>query len=227
MIIAKITECTQTVLECGVLSAKEIKIKMVKKIYLDFETTNIDPTKADILEACFLFVDDRKIIKKFSSKIIIDKYYKDMTLLEIDTLKFNKINNEEEFERHNKSASSWVKFILSVLKYYENWQDIDNNDKKIKIPLTGWNNAGFDNIIFQKHINCKLSKYFDYHTRDIMHSFRILKEKLMIVGGLSLSKLHNDILGDSTLQFHTAIDDCIAVKELDEWLEDSLIIKLK
>jgi hypothetical protein len=199
----------------------------MKKIYFDFETTSPNPLEAEILEACFIFVEDREIIDRFESKIIINKPYEVMSILERETLEFNGILSKEDFISHNQQARHWEEFIDKVMTYYIE-MFIDYEEKPLKLPLTGWNNSGFDNIILQRKlgvINGKLLMYkewFDYHTRDIMHRFQILKECDMLKG-LSLSKTHNDIIGKMQHgAFHTAYADCHAVKELDEWFEDHI-----
>lgn len=205
----------------------------MKKIYFDFETTHNNPVLANILEACFLFVEDGDVIETFHSKIKINKKWSDFTNKEIETLNFNKIYTEEEYKKHQKEAIEFESYFDEVIKYYiEMFQDIGDKGKPTKLPLTGWNNAGFDNIILKQAI-MKIPVFdytmniFDYHTRDIMHRFQILKECDMLKG-LSLSKTHKDIIGTiSDNKFHNSEIDCIAVKELDEWYEVHIMPQIK
>lgn len=204
----------------------------MKKIYYDFETTSPNPLEAEILEACFLFVEDREIIDRFESKIIINKPYAAMCILERETLEFNGIKNKEDLLDHNQQARHWDEFIDKVMKYYiEMFIDYDKN-KPIKIPLSGWNNSGFDNIIFQRKLGVIKGQlifykdWFDYHTRDIMHRFLILKE-IGMLKGLALGKVHKEIFPETFLQYHRATSDCFAVKDLDEWFEDHIMMEIK
>lgn len=199
----------------------------MKKIYFDFETTSPNPAEADILEASFIFVEGRDVIEVFSSKIFIKKHYSEMSYLEIDTLKFNGINSEKEFYDHNSKSQNWESFISKVVTYYvEMFSDWDEINDMQKLPLTGWNNAGFDNLILQRNLS-DYNNYFDYHTRDIMHRFQILKECEMLKG-LSLSKVHKEIIGtEDPKNFHNSDVDCYAVKDLDEWYEDRILPQIK
>ncbi len=201
----------------------------MKKIYLDFETTTPEPISADILESTFLFVENNEIVDFFTNKIKLKKKWNEFNQLELETLAFNKINSECDYNRHQSLAIEWDEYISRVMKYYiEMFQDYDyNKDKPIKLPLSGWNNSSFDNIIFSRHFNEPLRKYFDYHTRDIMHRFQILVE-IGMFKGLKLSKLHIDIFGTIKEElFHDSKLDCIAVKELDEWFEKHILGEIK
>jgi oligoribonuclease (3'-5' exoribonuclease) len=208
-------------------------MKTIKKIYFDFETTSPNPNEAKILEATFTFVENKKIIKTFSKKInfYIDRnfcpksllnskeVYDELTELEKDTLKFNKINNHKEMSDHILDSEDFIFFFDEILYYYKEFKGSDN-----KLSLTGWNNAGFDNVILIRYFP-KLSNYFDYHTRDIYHNFRILKD-FHKVKGLNLSKIHKELIGTfKDEDFHKSENDCIAVKDLDEWFESNIILQ--
>jgi hypothetical protein len=205
----------------------------MKKIYVDFETTHTNPILANILEACFLFVGKNNIVKKFHAKIKVNKEWNDFNKKEIETLDFNNICTEEEYIKHQKEAVEFEFYINEVIEYYiQMFQDIEEDGKPIKLPLTGWNNAGFDNIILKQAV-MKLPVFehsiniFDYHTRDIMHRFQILKECDMLKG-LSLSKAHGDVIGTIPFyEFHNSNVDCIATKDLDEWFEEHIMKEIK
>lgn len=212
----------------------------MKKIYFNFETTTPEPTTAKIIEACFLFVEDGEIIEKFKSKIRINHGMKSMSEewfefsdIERDTLAFNGIKKAKDYFQHEHEAVYWENFLEEVMKYYvEMFQDIGDNGKLSKIALTGWNNAGFDNIILQRFLNSHFqtypyNDYFDYHTRDIMHRFQILKE-IGMIKGLSLSKCHSELIGTiKKSNFHDSEIDCIAVKDLDEWFDCNIMEEIK
>jgi hypothetical protein len=205
---------------------------MNKKIIYDFETTGINPIECKILKACFMFVENRKIINTISYDISLftdrDKFKamkKDITLIEnnynnllveeIDTLKFNRINNINEYVKHEQKSMFVDDFFKMIVEYYNKFKA---NIKKL--PLTGWNNAGFDNIIMKRYFE-DYNKFFDYHTRDIMHDFRRLRELMHDNRGLSLKYIHKETLGTiKDDQFHLPEFDCLAVKDLDEWFED-------
>lgn len=205
----------------------------MKKIYLDFETTHTNPLLADILEACFMFVGKNTIVKTFHAKIKVNKQWKDFNSKEIETLNFNSIYTEEEYIKHQEDAIEFELYINEVIEYYTQiFQDCPKDSKPIKLPLTGWNNAGFDNIILKQAImKIPVFEYditiFDYHTRDIMHRFQILKECDMIKG-LSLNRVHLDIIDTIPFnEFHNSKVDCIATKDLDEWFETHIMNEIK
>lgn len=190
----------------------------MKKIYYDLETTSTDPLTANILECCFMFTIDRKELRAYTAKIKFNKRYSELSQLEKDTLKFNNINDEVDLEEHNSIAVEWEEYFNDVWDYYLTYFK-DNNTK---IGLSGWNNATFDNTIFNRIAGFNYYNQFDYHSRDIMQRYLILKE-IGFIKGLSLSKVYSELIGSKELEFHTAYDDCIATKELDEYFEDNYI----
>lgn len=190
----------------------------MKKIYFDLETTSINPLTANILECCFMFTVDRKILKSYTSKIKFNKRYSELSQLEKDTLKFNNIYDEVDLEEHNSVAIEWEEYFIEVWNYYLTYFK-DNNTK---IGLSGWNNTAFNNIIFNRIAGFKHYSQFDYHSRDIMQRYLILKE-IGFIKKLSLSKVYCELIDPKGLEFHTAYDDCIATKELDEYYEDNYI----
>lgn len=200
----------------------------MKKIYFDFETTSPNPLKAEILEAAFIFVEDGEVIEKIVSNITLKKSWNEFDEDELETLAFNNINSEEDYFEHQKLSNCWNQLHSYLIRYYvEMFQDYDEvKDKPIKIPLSGWNNAGFDNVILQR-VFPEYKDYFDYHTRDIMHRFQILKE-IGMIKGLSLSKCHQELIGtEKSENFHNALIDCYATKDLDEWFEKHIMEEIK
>ena len=121
----------------------------MKKIILDFETDRPNPATAEPIEATFLFIENDEIVKEFSSKLFINNYWeevlKDSELL--DTLAFNGIKSEEDLEKHNSLAKNSNQFMLEVMNYLKSF----NNG--YWISLTGWNNSGFDNLIFRRIVD--------------------------------------------------------------------------
>src|SRR5690606_559398 len=139
--------------------------------------------------------------------------WREFTELEIETLKFNNIHTPEDWQKHQTDAISWDEYFDQVFTFYiEMFQDLDDETgRPTKLPLTGWNNAEYDNIILKRYIGD--IEPFDYHTRDIMHRFQIMKEGGLIKG-LSLSKCHQELIGDiRDDEFHNSAIDCIAVKD--------------
>lgn len=197
----------------------------MKKIYFDLETTSTNPVEASILEATFLFVENQKIVKVISSKINFNpSVFALLSDLEVETLKFNNINNLEELENHNKQAVYFKSFFDEILEYLTGF-----NNNGHRFALTGWNNSGFDNVILRKFLQKTFGIYFDYHARDIMHDFRRLKEldffKNDNLKSLRLSEVHKNIIGSiSEKDFHKSYFDCLAVKDLDEWYEKNILI---
>ncbi len=190
-----------------------------KRIYFDFETTDVNPLKADILEACFIFVEDRDIIEIFNSKIKIEKNFDE---LDKATLSFNGINSVEDLHDHNSKSLDFKDFFENVIKYYvEYFQDYKEGYPE-KMRLTGWNNSAFDDIILKRYLSNQFYSYFNYNSRDIMQRFHFLQEYNFInIKGLALSLVFKDLISPiPKLNFHTAKDDCLAVKTLDEYLDD-------
>jgi len=204
-----------------------------KKIILDFETDRSNPATAEPIEATFLFIEDDKIINTLSSKLLIDHMWRevkeDKELL--DTYKFNGIESEEDLDKHNKEAIDSEKFFRSVMSYLKEFTG------GFWISLTGWNNAGFDNLIFRRVVdNIEpgfFRRYINYHARDIYHNYRVLKGSENHLGEVNLMKLnlksvHTNLIGTmSSEDFHKSLNDCLAVKDLDEWFNKKVEINLK
>lgn len=197
----------------------------MKRIYLDFETTSTNPLKAEILQATFYLVDDHNPDSPIfvDANIYVPKEYNDFSEEEKETLKFNGINNEEQYNIRNKySNMGLVAYFDEVIKAIKEMYN------GVKIPLSGWNNAGFDNIIFRRKLeelkgwnpeySTFFDKYIDYHTRDIMHGARLLKD-LGLLKGTNLFLTHRDLIGTrKEEEFHSSIIDCQATKEIDDFI---------
>lgn len=199
----------------------------MKKIILDFETDRPNPATAEPIEATFLFIENDEIVKEFSSKLFINNYWeevlKDSELL--DTLAFNGIKSEEDLEKHNSLAKNSNQFMLEVMNYLKSF----NNG--YWISLTGWNNSGFDNLIFRRIVDeiepGFFKRYIQYHARDIYHNFRVLENCKAYSGKLNLQHVHTKLIGTlSADDFHKSRNDCIAVKDLDEWFTKNVYIEL-
>ena len=59
-----------------------------------------------------------------------------------------------------------------------------------------------------------------------MHNFRMLQER-GFVKGTSLMMTHKELLGNrNSVDFHNALTDCLATKELDEWFEKNVKVEV-
>lgn len=187
---------------------------MTKKIYLDLETIGTNKFHNDIIELCTLFVENKTILDTLNTKVTITKQFSELTNEEIKDLQFHNIYNQEDINSHNEHAypiQKVLELLLTKVKLFG------------KVAISGWNNSGFDNLILERHLislGININDYFNYHTRDIMHKIETFEE-LGYIGGLSLKYCHNELVGGIREEcFHTAYTDCIAVKDLDEWVED-------
>lgn len=187
----------------------------MKRLYLDLETVGTDKFKADILEIGVLFCEDRKVIDTIDTKVIYHKKYSETTQQEKIDLAWHKINSQEDIDNHNSNAVDF-KNVLEVLK------------TKLaifgeKVAISGWNNAGFDNLITERTLiayGVQINELFDYHTRDVMCRMQLFQEH-DFVKGTSLQYTHKDLIGTiPDNKFHTAINDCYATKDLDEWIDN-------
>lgn len=187
----------------------------MKKIYLDLETVGVNQFKASILELTFLFCEDREVIESISKNIHYPKKWANTTKQEKIDLGWHNIKSQEDIDKHNSTALKFQDVMDVVLLKARRFG---------KIALSGWNNAGFDNLILQRHlvsIGIDMNEYFDYHTRDIMSRMQFFYE-FNLVGGLSLKKCHTDLLETIPAdKFHSSYWDCIATKDLDEWCDDN------
>jgi len=191
---------------------------MNKKIILDFETNRPNPATAEPIEATFLFIENDEIVKEFSSKLFSNLYWeeviKDQELY--DTLVFNGIKSESDLENHDREAKNVNQFMLEVMTYIKEFTG------GYWIALTGWNNSGFDNLIFRRIVDeiepGFYKKYIQYQARDIYHNFRVLENCGAYEGKLNLQHVHTKIIGTlSPSDFHKSRNDCIAVLDLDRW----------
>lgn len=199
-----------------------------KTIILDFETNRPNPITAEPIEATFLFIENGEVIKEFSSKINTPDYWeeivKDKELL--DTYNFNNIRTEEDLEKHNSEAVNLQQFFLEVMTYLKKF----NNG--YWISLTGWNNSGFDSLIFRRIVDDIepgfFKRYIQYHPNDIYHNFRVLESKGIWKGRLNLESVHTKLIGTlSASDFHKSRNDCIAVLDLMKWFYDNVYIELE
>lgn len=190
----------------------------MKKIIIDFETTNTNPMFAEILEFCVLFVENNKITEKIVEKIKFEKDWNKLNKSDIDALEFNNINNEEDLKKHNINSSDLNEILDIFLEKVKEFSDK-------KLPITGWNNACYDNIILKKILtkrNIIFEDVFHHHSRDIMCQFepfyqRYYKDKFRF----NLGQTHDFLIGGiSENQFHNAEFDCIATLDIDIWIEN-------
>lgn len=198
-----------------------------KTIILDFETNRPNPLIAEPIEATFLFIENGEIVKEFSSKLFSNLYWeeilKDQELL--DTFKFNKITSEEDLEKHDREAKNVNQFFLEVMT------EIKKFTGGYWISLTGWNNSGFDSLIFRRIVDeiepGFFKRYIQYHPNDIYHNFRVLESKGLWKDKLNLQSVHTKLIGSlSASDFHKSRNDCIAVLDLMKWFYNNVYIEL-
>lgn len=188
---------------------------MEKKIYLDLETVGVNQFKANILEMSVLFVENRKIVDEISNNVYYPKKWINTNKQEKIDLGWHNIKSQEDIDKHNETALNFKDLIDVVLVKVKRFG---------KLGISGWNNAGFDNLILQRHLvslGIDINEHFDYHTRDIMSRMQLFYE-FNLVAGLNLKKCHMDLIETIPAEnFHKSYWDCIATKDLDEWIEDN------
>ena len=190
----------------------------MKRIVIDFEFYPNNAVKAEIIDFSALFCDGEKVVDEIVEKVIIDKKYEECSKAEIDALKFNNINSQEDIIKHNKGALK----IESVLERFLNKSKNFSNEK---LGLSGWNNASADNVILRRYMDSlgyDFNEYFDYHTRDVMCAVQVLYEKTLKKEGVAfhLKDMHMALFGNiKPEEFHEARTDCIATLDVALWYE--------
>ena len=188
----------------------------MKKIVLDLETTNLSPFNAEILELCALFVEDNEVVEEFYEFVKFEEIYDKCDNDTKKTLNFNKIFSQEDLDRHNEKAR-------------DKKEVIEEFSRKVSgfgrgMPITGWNNAFYDNIILYRifeELDYDFREYFDYHSRDTMCRFQPFYEKFFSDKfKLKLENVHKYLIGSINKEgFHRAINDCYATLDMDRWIE--------
>ena len=191
----------------------------MKKVYFDFETNDNMPLSCDLLQATFMFYEDDKLIEVYDKKIKLEKNFEDLSLPKKEGLKFNKILNQEDLNKHN----------LEAIKESEYWQELEKIIKKNKFEFSeiiGWNNSNFDNIILKKKWFLN-QLYFKLGSYDLMERFKILKKDYNLKS-LKLSEVHKVFIGGiENKDFHNSFFDVKAVRDLDLFFDNQIQWSLK
>lgn len=179
--------------------------------YIDLETTGTNIFKCSILQVGLLLGN-----KEYNFKVKYLFKFDEIDQEEREGLIFNNITNQEELNEHNNNALT----IQKVLKELKLLFDFESKKKYKRIFLSGWNSSSFDIPILireSKKYNIDLFQYVNYHHRDVMARYMLLKE-LNIVTGLNLSKLHKELIGTiKEDNFHDALEDVKATRDLDNY----------
>lgn len=196
----------------------------MKTIYIDFETTNLSPLKAEPLEISVLFVENFKIKDKLTKLIKFEKNWDTLTKEDISALNFNKIYSQKDLDKHNLKAFKLKdviqEFILKIKKF-----------TNTKIEISGWNAAYYDITILERimeKFNLKYYDYFAFFPRDVKCMFipiydLYFKEK---IEKPSLHPTHKFLIGTfKDEDFHKAEIDCLATLDLDKWIYQNIKIK--
>lgn len=179
--------------------------------YIDLETTGTNIFKCSILQIGLILND-----KEYNFKVKYPFKFNKLDQEEKEGLIFNKIKSQNDLDNHNKNALS----IQEVLKELKLLFDFESKKNYKRIFLSGWNSSSFDIPILireSKKYNIDLFQYVNYHHRDVMARYMLLKE-LNIITGLNLSKLHKELIGTvKEDKFHDALEDVKATRDLDNY----------
>jgi hypothetical protein len=197
----------------------------MKRIVIDFEFTGLKILEVELLQFTVLFVDEDKILFEIDELIKFETNYNEVDESTKKGLQFNKINSQEDLDKHNSKAKN-LKEILEI--FLERVKEFSNG----KLGLTGWNNAGGDNIILRRMMqryNYNYDEYFDYHSRDIMCMFLpIYENKFKEKISFHLKDAHKYLIGTiDDKKFHDARYDCIATLDIDLWIHKKIKENLK
>ncbi len=192
----------------------------MKRIIIDFEFTGLQILSVELLQFTALFTENEKITDELNELIKFEEKYDNVNNYTKEGLRFNKINSQEDLDKHNSNAKD-LKEVLEI--FLEKVKNFSNE----KLGLTGWNNAGGDNIILRRmleRLGYVYDEYFDYHSRDIMCMFLPIYElKFKEQFSFHLKDAHKKLIGtiDDT-KFHNAKYDCIATLDIDLWIHNYL-----
>ncbi len=189
-------------------------MKTKKIIYIDTETTGLDPKIHGMREIGFIIEIDGEVKEK-------DVFYIDPTTynkkIEIDPIALE-ISGKilEDFKSTNYQNSRWVfdKFITILDKY------IDKFDKNDKFKINGYNtqfDIGFIKAWFKDNDHGYYGAYFDYKSLDVFALVGFLRLKGFIDSENDKLKTICDYF-KIELKAHNALDDIIATKELNDEL---------
>ncbi len=192
---------------------------MSKVIWIDVETTGLNPDVHGLVEVGYIIEIDGEEIEKEVFKINPLTYSREV---EIDS-KALEINGKSLYDLKSYEDSNRVLelFLYSIGKH------IDKTDKKDKFVIKGYN-VGFDiNFLMAWFKDCNndyFGAWFSYKEIDVFALVKVLKDQNMF-------ETENDKLltickhFDIGLNAHNALDDIVATKKLYTILTDKYIVK--
>lgn len=197
----------------------------MRTIYIDFETTNLNPVDAEPLELSVIFSENFKIKNKFTKLIKFEKKWEELTKTDVSALNFNKIYNQKDLDEHNCKS---FKCEIVIKEFIKKIKDFAPNEI---IKISGWNAAYYDITILQrlmKRFGFIYYDYFDFFPRDVKSMFipiydLYFKDK---IERPSLQPVHKYLIGSfKDEDFHNAEKDCIATLDMDKWIYKNIKIK--
>ncbi len=190
---------------------------MNKILWIDTETTGLNPTKHGLRELAYILIIDGEVIKKDVLQIDTRTY---KTHVEIDDKALELSNvTIEDFDNFDDSAYAFDKFS-TLLEY------VDKEDKNDYFTLAGFN-VKFDNDFlrewfYDNDVGAEFKNYFHYKVIDVFPLVITLKH-------LGLIDTENDKLKTVCEYFnipidaHNALSDIEATKNLYELISDRFI----
>lgn len=190
---------------------------MNKILWIDTETTGLNPAKHGLRELAYILVIDGQVVKKDVLQIDTRTY---KTFVEIDDKALELSNvTIEDFDNFDDSAYAFDRFS-TLLEY------LDKEDKNDYFTLAGFN-VKFDNDFlrewfYDNDAGAEFKNYFHYKVIDVFPLVITLKH-------LGFIDTENDKLKtvceyfDIPIDAHNALSDIEATKNLYELISDRFI----
>ena len=165
---------------------------MQKTIWLDLETTGLNPNENGIVQIAMLVEENGKIIDKFETKVNPGKVKFSQYALEVNKLTKKKINS---FPDKDDARKELVSFLLK------------HNDEKLTIA--GYN-VKFDIKFLSKFI--EFTNFFHWYDVDVFALLKIKRQLGLYDGGMKLVEAceHFKIKHNA----HEAMSDIKATRKL-------------
>lgn len=190
---------------------------MKKVIYIDVETTGLDPAKNGLIEVACIVEIDNKEVERFVFNINPFKYNKKIEIVD-EALKVNG-KTIEDLKSYPKSKKQYKKFIKFLDKY------IDKMDKNDKFQPAGYN-VSFDikmlRAWFIDNGNIFFGSYFGHKDLDVFALVKHLTYSEVIKTKNEKLKTVCDYF-KIEINAHNALDDIIATKKLHHLLINRFI----
>ncbi len=191
---------------------------MNKILWLDTETTGLNPKKHGLREIGYILVIDGQVVLKDVLQIDPRTYKNKIVEIDNQALELSNITIED-FDNYDDSAFAFDRFS-PILEF------IDKEDKNDYFTLAGFN-VKFDNDFlrewfYDNDAGADFKNYFHYKVIDVFPLVFALKH-------LGLIDTENDKLKtvceyfDIPIDAHNAISDIEATKELYELISDRFI----